>query len=533
MRGPERFYLACAFRARASASTSNNAAAKLDAIVTMGRQAMSRAHDADGVEDAVLFDEDKTLLLDALERQASRGPCQGTRPWDLWDPAGALAYDAWSMLGNISPERAMELYCEVISSRYADWFDMLVRGMSEKQKRAMIATAKECALEYYRALASGALGESARLAQTKDARRALAFNSSTGPTAFLDEMFASAADDEFVRLPILSKVSPRARSGHMSAVVDGDTIFFSHGRGSRSRLLGDLWAFDLATGAWAERKLQWPGSTCAGAASATIGSKLYAFRGKSADDCDVDGVYSLTVSAIDLTADYASKDFKWTHVRCETSDEVSTPPRARSGHTSTAIGDRIFIFGGVDAKTGDDLDELWEFTPTTTVWKKLANGTRPRSSHAATSVAERYLLVCGGSTGNELCDCGAVDVYDVVKGEWGTVDGDNEDGDRPSPRAAHASVAIGNQWFVIGGGDNENAIQDAYTFDLRACADERKCRWTLFAESCALIGKEGMSASAVVSPSSKRVFLLLHGGLNEKGAVCDTIACRLAPLASH
>ena len=114
-----------------------------------------------------------------------------------------------------------------------------------------------------------------------------------------------------------------------------------------------------------------------------------------------------------------------------------------------------------------------------------------------------------------------------------TVDGDNEDGDRPSPRAAHASVAIGNQWFVIGGGDNESAIQDAYTFDLRACVDERKCRWTLFAESCALIGKEGMSASAVVSPSSKRVFLLLHGGLNEKGAVCDTIACRLAPLASH
>ena len=124
-------------------------------------------------------------------------------------------------------------------------------------------------------------------------------------------------------------------------------------------------------------------------------------------------------------------------------------------------------------------------------------------------------------------------MYDVVKGEWGTVDGDNEDGDRPSPRAAHASVAIGNQWFVIGGGDNENATQDAYTFDLRACVDERKCRWTLFAESCALIGKEGMSASAVVSPSSKRVFLLLHGGLNEKGAVCDTIACRLAPLASH
>jgi hypothetical protein len=43
----------------------------------------------------------------------------------------------------------------------------------------------------------------------------------------------------------------------------------------------------------------------------------------------------------------------------------------------------------------------------------------------------------------------------------------------------------------------------------------------------------GMQNDSPTSPSSKRVFLLLHGGLNEKGAVCDTIACRLAPLASH
>jgi N-acetylneuraminic acid mutarotase len=254
---------------------------------------------------------------------------------------------------------------------------------------------------------------------------------------------------------------------------------------------------------------------------------MYAFRGKSADDCDVNGVYSLTVSCLDLTADYASNDFKWTHVRCVTSSEGEVLPRARSAHTATVIDDRIFIFGGVDAKTGDDLDELWEFVPATSVWKKLANGTRARSAHASTSVDERYLLVCGGSTGNELCDCGAVDVYDIVTGVWQTVKHDDEDSNRPSPRAAHACVSTGNRWFIIGGGDNENAIDDAYALDLRACVDEQKCRWTLFVDSCNLIGKEGMSANAVASPTSGCVYLLLHGGQNEKGAVCDTIACKL------
>lgn len=61
---------------------------------------------------------------------------------------------------------------------------------------------------------------------------------------------------------------------------------------------------------------------CVGVVSVMIGLKLYVFRGKLVDDCDVDGVYSFTVSVIDLIVDYVLKDFKWMYVCCEISDEV-------------------------------------------------------------------------------------------------------------------------------------------------------------------------------------------------------------------
>ena len=140
MRGPEQFFLACAFRTCVSArspTTPSASAPPLEAMRTMGREAMMRASDdGDGEKSSSSsFDEDKMLLLDALEQQASNGPCTGARPWEFWDPAGALAHDAWSMLGALERRRAMAMYVEVVSSAYPDWFHLLTKNMSEKQKR--------------------------------------------------------------------------------------------------------------------------------------------------------------------------------------------------------------------------------------------------------------------------------------------------------------------------------------------------------------------------------------------------------------
>ena len=39
-----------------------------------------------------------------------------------------------------------------------------------------------------------------------------------------------------------------------------------------------------------------------------------------------------------------------------------------------------------------------------------------------------------------------------------------QQGDVPSPRAGHAGVTIGENWFIVGGGDNKSGM--FYTFPL-------------------------------------------------------------------
>jgi N-acetylneuraminic acid mutarotase/acyl-CoA-binding protein len=498
---------------------------------TVGREIMhavetsNEGHVGDWMRQRPLFDEDKALLLDALERQASAGPCVGSRPWEIWDPSGALAYDAWAMLGDMSPERAMEIYCEIVSSEYENWYDILVENMNDKQRKAMIATAKECALEYYRALASGALGETAKQA-SKSHQRVLTFRSNSS-AAFFEELFKNAADDEFAPLPLMDNVSPKQRAWHLSSVVD-DKLFISHGRAiSNSRLLGDLWSFDFATGTWQQRGLKWPGSLCSGAASATVGSVMYAFRGKTTDDCDSAVTYNMTVSCMNLAEDYAatSDSFVWKHVQCMTTSERGEMPRAKASHTATTVGDAILIFGGVDSKSGDDSNELWAFDPSNSTWKKLTSATRARSSHSAACWNNRYLVVCGGSSGNEIITSADIDVYDTETDTWSTIEavGDAQ----PCARASHASAIVGDHLFVIGGGNHECALQDAYTLNIRASINDSRASWTKYIDDCSLLGREGMSACVVSSSSAK--YLLCHGGFSGSAQTSSqTICCRLS-----
>ena len=536
MRGPEQFFLACAFRTCVSArspTTPSASAPPLEAMRTMrtmGREAMMRASDdGDGDGDgekssSSSFDEDKMLLLDALEQQASNGPCTGARPWEFWDPAGALAHDAWSMLGALERRRAMAMYVEVVSSAYPDWFHLLTKNMSEKQKRKMIATAKECALEYYRALANGSLGTREMVSPQKHTHQTDA--SASFSTSFLDECFASTTTaGTFIQLPNRGDEIPRARSGHVSALLHDDALFVSHGRSGRGKLIADFWRLDLRTGVWNEQALHWPGSTCSGLASAAVGEHMFVFRGKGPFDLDENALYDVQVSVMNLDANFGSSEFKWTHVRC-TVDGDGRFPCARSMHTASTCGDRVFVFGGVDA-SGDDLDELWEYIPSTSSWRQLASAGHARSGHTATSVDDRYLLVCGGSIGNELHDCSSVDVYDAASDVWKTVAcaADRRE-DAPCRRAMHAAAIFGNKWIIVGGGDNEKPVCDAYWLDVRKCVDEDECAWEKMCDA-KLVGREGMSATIVASAATKNSYLLLHGGLNEAGTSNATVACKL------
>jgi len=255
------------------------------------------------------------------------------------------------------------------------------------------------------------------------------------------------------------------------------------------------------------------------------------------DDLDIVCEYGLTISSLDLAENYGARAdaFTWKHVRCQSDGVIDDEgaaqketPCAKSAHSATVVGDVVLIFGGVNAKYGDDSDELWAFDPAESSWTKLPNGRRARSAHSATCIDNRYLLVCGGSEGNEIIDCSTVDVYDTAKNLWFTASAHSNTSETPLPRAGHASVAVGNRWFIIGGGNHESAVCDAYTLDTRACVTESKVIWSKFIDNCALIGREGMSVCAIVSPAA--TYLVCHGGAAgvRERSIAHTVCCKLS-----
>lgn len=39
-----------------------------------------------------------------------------------------------------------------------------------------------------------------------------------------------------------------------------------------------------------------------------------------------------------------------------------------------------------------------------------------------------------------------------------------QQGDIPTPRAGHAGVTVGENWFIVGGGDNKNGMHLYFSF---------------------------------------------------------------------
>ncbi|RKO91948.1 hypothetical protein BDK51DRAFT_27369 [Blyttiomyces helicus] len=78
---------------------------------------------------------------------------------------------------------------------------------------------------------------------------------------------------------------------------------------------------------------------------------------------------------------------------------TSLPPSARFGPSCTAIGQKVYLFGGWDGHS--DLNDLWVFDNTTNAWTEVSTaGTPPsiRTYSSMTSVGSEFLVVSGGQT---------------------------------------------------------------------------------------------------------------------------------------
>ncbi|KAF7811166.1 tRNA wybutosine-synthesizing protein 2/3/4 [Senna tora] len=141
--------------------------------------------------------------------------------------------------------------------------------------------------------------------------------------------------------------------------------------------------------------------------------------------------------------------------------DLSLSPRL--GHTSSFIGDHMFVIGG---RTGPDkiLSDVWMLDITTNHWKLMQCGGDvflPRHRHAAAVVGSN-IYVFGGLDNDTIFS--SLYFLDTINLLWKEVP---VSGDWPCARHSHAMVAYGSQIFVFGGYSGAKALSDLYSFDVQ------------------------------------------------------------------
>ena len=145
---------------------------------------------------------------------------------------------------------------------------------------------------------------------------------------------------------------------------------------------------------------------------------------------------------------------------------------ARSGHSATAIGSLIFVFGGINIQTQEVFNDLLIFDTENLSWTN-ANTTNERikpscrNSHSAVLLNENKLLFFGGSSPTQgpmndmyLLNISTCD-FEKVTPATGTL---------PSPRDLHAActVTLDDKEFmyISGGRTSDNVVNEVWKFDI-------------------------------------------------------------------
>ena len=140
-------------------------------------------------------------------------------------------------------------------------------------------------------------------------------------------------------------------------------------------------------------------------------------------------------------------------------------PAARSSHSVTAIGNRVYVFSGEKeprVPVGNDLHCYDLDRGSWTVCSTAGGAPGARVGHAAAAVGSQ-VYVFGGRTEVEMGE-GLLDdlyCYDTVSATWSLVDAG---GDKPCGRSYHAMVSDGHHIYLFGG-CTKGRLNDLYSFD--------------------------------------------------------------------
>jgi len=176
-------------------------------------------------------------------------------------------------------------------------------------------------------------------------------------------------------------------------------------------------------------------------AAAAVGNKMFVFGGNNNNEL---GMYQVLddLHVLDVNS------MTW-------SQPLTTgkKPAARSGHTMTAIGKNLYLFGGGvwNEREGwvNKYNDVYVLNTETMHWSNPAcTGNVDNSTFAIAFATGRFLYVFGGGSKPNHCVVNDLNVLDTSSFSWTHLE---LDGERPPPRDMGSACAINGTVYLMGG----------------------------------------------------------------------------------
>ncbi|KNA05308.1 hypothetical protein SOVF_191650 [Spinacia oleracea] len=433
------------------------------------------------------FNNEAALLLYALYKQATVGPCNIRKP-SSWSPIELSKWKSWSGLGNMAPAEAMRLFVKILEEEDPGWYsradvesDAVVDVQMNHNSKSEEIVENGNAYPETKTVSSenGAVVES----QDKD--------------VVSEGLGSISVYDQWVEPPV-SGQRPKPRYEHGAAVI-GEKMYV-YGGNHNGRYLSDLQVLDLRAWTWSRVEVKTgtetpeeqsciPSIPCAGHTLISWENKLLSVAGHTKD-------LSETIQVRVFDAQTSS----WSILKT-----YGKSPISRGGHSVTVVGSTLVIFGGQNASRTllNDLHLLDLETMTWDEFDALGAPPSPRSDHAAAVHAERYLLIFGG--GSHAACFNDLHVLDLQAMEWSRP---TQQGNIPTPRAGHAGVTVGENWFIVGGGDNKSGASETVVLNMSTLV------WSVVTSVEGRVSLASEGVSLVVGSYNGEDVLVAFGGYN-------------------
>jgi len=176
-------------------------------------------------------------------------------------------------------------------------------------------------------------------------------------------------------------------------------------------------------------------------ASAAVGKKMYVFGGNNNNEA---GMYQV----LDDLSVLDTETMTWS--KPKTTGDV---PCARSGHTLTAIGSKVYLFGGGVWNESEGwvhkFNDLHVLNTETMHWTKpTCTGTVESSTFPISFSVGRYLFIFGGGSKPNHCVTNDLYVLDTASYHWTAPKCDDN---RPLPRDMGTASVVGKSVYLMGG----------------------------------------------------------------------------------